>query len=489
MHQHISTLHEFLSEYWPHIVLTFSVLVSASAAVHAAMNKNDVRAAIGWVGVIIMSPLLGPLLYLIAGINRVRRSQIYEQRDKTFKQFISYPEPPVSDIESCAGIQFRSLHILGDRVSRFQLRSGNHVQLLAGGDQAYPAMLAAIRNAQSTIAMQSYIFDNDRIGRIFIEALAEAHARGVNIRVLIDAVGAKYSHPPITRLLRKHQIPHALFMTNPLGFMRMPYANLRSHRKLLIVDGIHAFAGGMNIREGFMTEFGKENTAKDTHFSIEGPAILQLFSSFAHDWEFTTKEELPYAEWCVKEWNPPHPHVPARCIRSGPDRFIGSNHHMLQGACAVATRHIRIQSPYFLPDQVLMGAINTAARRGVQVDIVIPKNNNLRLVGYAMMAQIDQLISAGCRVWMATGNFNHSKLATVDGQWSYVGSSNMDPRSLRLNFELDLEIYDTTITGQVSNLIDNEIETAEALTLEHLKNLPFHKRLRNRVIWLASPYL
>lgn len=162
---------------------------------------------------------------------------------------------------------------------------------------------------------------------------------------------------------------------------------------------------------------------------------------------------------------------------------------MLLGAFAVAQKHIRIQSPYFLPDQILLGAINTAARRGITVDIVIPGRNNLRLVNYAMTAQLDQVIRNGCRVWRASGNFNHSKLITIDGAWSYVGSSNMDPRSLRLNFELDMEVYSRDLAGQIEGLIDKEIRNSKAVTLEGLAAIPFRKRLRNRVIWLASPYL
>jgi cardiolipin synthase len=181
--------------------------------------------------------------------------------------------------------------------------------------------------------------------------------------------------------------------------------------------------------------------------------------------------------------------MPARCIRSGPDRFISSTHNMLLGAFAVAQQHIRIQSPYFLPDQILIGAINTAARRGIQVDIVIPGRNNLRLVNYAMTAQLDQVIRNGCRVWRASGNFNHSKLITIDGAWSYVGSSNLDPRSLRLNFELDIEIYNRGIAQDIERMIDSEIEHADPVSLAGLAEIPFRKRLRNKIIWLASPYL
>ncbi len=168
---------------------------------------------------------------------------------------------------------------------------------------------------------------------------------------------------------------------------------------------------------------------------------------------------------------------------------MAATHRVLLGALAVAQRHVRIQSPYFLPDQILIGALNTAARRGIQVDIVIPGRNNLRLVNYAMTAQLAQVLEGGCRVWRRQGNFDHSKLLTIDDAWSYVGSSNLDPRSLRLNFELDLEIYDRALAEQIGRRIDADIAQSERVTLETLDAMPYLKRLRNRVIWLASPYL
>ncbi|NYT86415.1 cardiolipin synthase [Pusillimonas harenae] len=477
------------SEYWPHLALLLSIAVGGTAAVHAAMTKNDVRAAIGWVGIIMMSPLLGPFIYLIAGINRIRHDHISEQRNKSLKHGMANPAIPLADISNIAAAQFESLRVLGDRISHFPLCDGNHIQLLLGGDQAYPSMIEAIDQASKSIALQTYIFDNDSEGRKFVDALTRAVARGVQVRVLIDAVGSKYSRPPIIRLLRKKKITAALFMTNPLGFMRMPYANLRSHRKILVIDGSIAFTGGMNIREEFVSAVAGANTCSDTHFKVEGPVVLQLLSVFVHDWEFTTKENLPFKTWCGSTRGASMPQVPARAIRSGPDRYIVGTHNMLLGAFAVAQKHIRIQSPYFLPDQVLLGAINTAARRGIVVDIVIPGRNNLRLVNYAMTAQLDQVIHNNCRVWRASGNFNHSKLITIDGTWSYVGSSNMDPRSLRLNFELDMEVYGHELAAKIENLIDSEIENSDMVTLEDLAAIPFRKRLRNRIIWLASPYL
>ncbi len=484
----MTSLQLLLDEYWPQLVLLLSIVVGGSAAIHAAMTKTDVRAAIAWVGVIIMSPLLGPLIYLIAGINRIRHDQISDQRNRSLPQSTPSSTLTPSDVAYLAAPQFKSLHRLSDDLSRFPLLDGNNVRILRSGDEAYPAMIAAIEAAERTIALETYIFDNDSQGKAFVEALARAKSRGVEIRVLIDAVGVRYSQPAITWSLRRNGIPYALFMTNPMG-IRSAYANLRSHRKILVTDGRLGFTGGMNIRENFVSTVAGAAAANDTHFLVEGPVVSQLMAVFAHDWEFATREALLLDEWIAPEWNPPEPHIAARCIHSGPDRYMASTHSLLLGAFAVAQHHIRIQSPYFLPDQVLLGAINTAARRGVLVDIVIQGKNNLRLVNYAMTAQLDQVVRAGCRVWRTAGNFNHSKLTTIDGAWTLIGSSNLDPRSLRLNFELDMEIYSRSLARRIEDLIDLEIAHAEIVTLETLAAIPFRKRLRNRVIWLASPYL
>ncbi|MBP6706813.1 MAG: cardiolipin synthase [Achromobacter sp.] len=481
-------LHAILLEYWPHIVFVVSLAAGAGAAVHAAMTKQDVRSAIGWVGLTLLSPLFGALIYVVAGINRIRKTLLSQQRDEAMLEDAAQVETAPVDVAPISGPQFASLKVLGDQVSRFRLLGGNAVLPLAGGDEAYPAMLRAIRDASHAVAMQSYIFDNDPIGREMAQALIEAHGRGVQVRVLIDAIGSRYSRPPIVRMLARGGVPVARFMTNPLGVLRMPYANLRSHRKILVVDGRVGFTGGMNVRAAFVTALSGADTNADTHFRLEGPIVTQLMSVFAHDWNFTTHESLPQRPWFDPDAAPAGS-IPVRCVPSGPDRALGSTHNMLLGALAVAQRHVRIQSPYFLPDQTLIGALATAARRGVVVDIVIPGKNNLRLVDYAMTAQLDQVVRTGCRVWRSHGAFDHSKLMTVDDAWTYAGSSNLDPRSLRLNFELDTEIYDPGVSHGLGARIDGIIGQARRVTLEDLQQAPFAKRLRNKVIWLATPYL
>ena len=482
-------LREILHEYWPHILFVISGIAGTIAAVHAAMTKRDVRAAIAWVGVALFSPFIGALLYLVAGVNRVRKQRITQPRAGTIYAEELIEKVLVNDIGDTVGGQFSTLKVLGDRVSHFKVLNFNQATILRGGDQTYPAMLAAIRGASKSVALQSYIFDHDVLGVEFAQALIEAKERGVEVRVLIDAVGSKYSHPPVIHLLSKGGVRAALFM-RPLFGLRLAYANLRSHRKLLVVDGVHGFTGGMNIRAGFLSSVAKEQVTQDTHFQLNGPIVHQLVISFAHDWQFTTQEKLKGPAWFAPELgNLAETGVPMRCVPSGPDSTLGSTHNMLLGALSVAQKHVRIQSPYFLPDLALIASLSTAARRGILVDIVVPGANNLKLVNAAMMAQIDQLIMTGCRVWRARGNFDHSKLCTVDGGWSYVGSSNLDPRSLRLNFELDLEVYDRQFAATLEAQIDAVIAQAERLTIRTLRRMPFWLRLRNKVAWLASPYL
>ena len=480
-------MYETLQTYWPHILFALGLLMGIPAAIHAAMTKDDVRAAIGWVGVILLSPVLGAIIYAIAGVNRIRRETVGKTRTSEDVESAAGPGPGETSPAFPAGSRFEAMRTLGDRVSPFWLTAGNEIRILHGGDEAYPAMIAQIDAAQRYIVLSSYIFDNDPVGRQVADALARAVARGVEVRVLIDAIGARYSRPSIRDRLRDGNVPNRLFLGNIIGF-RLPYANLRNHRKMMVVDGSVGFTGGMNIRQMFATSPENPEPHRDTHFRITGPVVAQIFAVFANDWFFVHRERLDGPIWRGADDEPQGPSV-ARVIFSGPDQRVDATHAMVMGAAAVARKRLIIASPYFLPDLQLVGALASAARRGVEVDIVIPSSNNLRLVDYAMTAQLDQVIGPGCRVWRSAGPFDHSKLMTVDGRWSLVGSSNMDTRSLRLNFEFDIEVYDPHFASLVETHLRGRIASGQEETLATLKGRAFTKRLRNRIVWLASPYL
>jgi cardiolipin synthase len=482
---------DFLTRYWPHILAAISLITGTVAIVHVAMTKEDVRAATGWVGVIILSPILGAFVYMIAGINRIRHVALATRRGAR-RSLLSASDTHVlarDDIAELYGRQYMALNRLGDTITRFFMTTGNTIELLETGDEAYGEMCKAIDAAEKSIIVESYIFDHDRIGLRIAEKLVKAHERGVMVRVLIDAVGARYSTPSITSYFENAGVPVDVFNGIIIKGLRLPYANLRTHRKIIVVDGVLAFTGGMNIREAFTAEFSGENASHDTHFKLTGPVVSDLQTVSIEDWHFASgeKPEFPKPDHIY----PDEPATPRyiRVVSSGPDAGLETNHKMLLGALSIAQSHVRIMSPYFLPDRELISAMVTSARRGVRIDVFIPRDNNLRLVDRAMTAQFDQMLKYGCHIWRVGGAFNHSKLMTIDGAWSYVGTSNLDPRSLRLNFEVDLEILDWDFAAEIERRVEVAMSSAEEVTLESWRERPFYKRILEKVIWLGSPYL
>ena len=476
--------------YWPHVFAALSVVTGAAAVSHAALTKEDVRAAAGWVGVILLSPLLGAIVYSIAGINRIRHTALASRRSARhalWREFYGAAVPREA-IAECFSTQFLPMKTLGDTVTRFPLTAGNGIEMLVTGDDAYRRISEAIGNARNSIILETYIFDRDRLGTRIADLLIAAHARGVAVRVLIDSVGARYSVPSVVHYLRAGGVNARTFNGKVITGLRLPYANLRTHRKIIVIDDEVAFTGGMNIREGFASEFHGDECSLDTHFRVTGPVVGDLFAVAAEDWHFASGEKLAAASDPHAAVDPTDP-IFTRVVSSGPDGSIETNHKMLTGAFSVAQKTIRIMSPYFLPDRELISAMVTAARRGVAIDILVPSQNNLKLVDYAMTAQFDQVLKGGCRVWRVGGAFDHSKLLTIDGQWSYVGSSNLDPRSLRLNFEVDLEILDSGFASLVEDRLDRAMGSATEVTLHDLRSRPFLLRLMEKILWLGSPYL
>jgi cardiolipin synthase len=270
---------------------------------------------------------------------------------------------------------------------------------------------------------------------------------------------------------------------------RMPFLNLRTHKKILVIDGRHGFTGGMNIADENVLAGRPRHPVRDTHFVVEGPVVAQLADAFARDWNFTTGEELDPALWI--DVAPPARgearHAHARVVTSGPDNDIEKIEFLVLQAVACARERIRILTPYFLPDDRLITALGLAANRGIAVDIVIPERSNHRVVDWATRATVAPLLADGVRIWRNKPPFEHSKLMVVDGIWCMVGSANWDMRSLRLNFELNLELYDPELAGRIEAMIGARM--AYRLGRAEIENRTLPVRLGEAVARLMLPYL
>jgi cardiolipin synthase A/B len=457
-------------------VAVAALLAALLVSLHALATRREPRSSLGWIALAWLSPLVGASLYLLLGINRVRRRALGLRalllRAERAEHNGIDPES-LGDLAPLA----RSIATLASR----PLAGGNEVVALANGDEAYPAMLAAIRGAKRSVAMQSYIFEAAGPGARFVDAMADAVARGVEVRVLVDAAGERYGRPPISRLLARRKVPVRRFLP---GFppWRWPYVNLRNHRKILVVDGEVAFTGGLNVRPSHVLSQASRLPTRDYHFRFRGPVVRQLFEAFADDWRFVTGQALEGEAW--RELEETVGDACCRVVTDGPDDDMDKAWLAMFAGLAQAKERVVVLTPYFLPDPPLVAALEMAARRGVRVDVVIPAKSNLRFVDWAMQHLLDRPLE-GVTVWRTPAPFDHSKLLLVDGRWALVGSANWDPRSLRLNFEVLVEIYDETLARSLAEVVDARIATA----VRHRRETRLLPRYRNAAVFLAQPFL
>lgn len=464
-------------------------LAAVLSAGHALLNKRDPRAALGWVVLCLMLPGAGAAFYWLLGVNRIRTLA----RDWQARGVGMHGRPPdfclwVADM--AAALPFRAenyaaLLSLSDAVTRRPLLQGNRVRPLHNGEEAYPVMLEAIEAAHSSICLSTYIFDSDSTGRRFVEALRAAAARGVDVRVLVDALGERYSWPPARRLLRGSGVRIARFLPPSLS-ERGIHLNLRNHRKLLIADGIVGFTGGMNIGDRHLANADNPRRVVDIHFRIEGPVVGQMQEAFFEDWQFATGEPVPEI---VYPDALPDAEAFCRGISDGPNENFQQLTWLLVGALNCARRRVRIMTPYFIPDRTLITAINAAALRGVSVEIILPEKNNLPYVAWATRAYLWELLQYGTRIYYQPPPFVHSKFLLVDEAYALVGSANLDPRSLRLNFEFSLEVYDRWLNDSLARHFDLLHALSRAVPQEELDGRPLPLKLRDAFAKLLSPYL
>lgn len=478
--------------YWQIALAILSLGISVTTSGHAILWKRDYRSALIWVSLIWFLPLIGSFLYLIFGINRIqRRAALLRSDELSVSASPSVRPCPAHLVEqrleqSKSDTDLCAIAKSIESISQRPLLPGNQIKTLQNGDEAFPAMLKAIRNATRSITLSTYIFDLDRTGAQFAAELAKARRRGVQTRILIDSTGARYSWPPITDRLTQLKVPYARFL--PSSHLTKPFTlNLHNHRKIMVVDGKIGFTGGINIRHANVLAAHPKRPIRDLHFKLGGPVVAHLQEAFASDWAYATRERLVGDQWFPKLRQ--QGSVLARGITDGPDEDLDKLIWSLIAALNAATESVWIITPYFLPEAQLIAALNAAALRGVQVNILIPSKNNLPFMNWAMSAMLWQIVQRGCRVFATAPPFDHTKLMIVDDCWSMIGSANWDARSLRLNFELNVECYCPKLATQLRQHAESKLATAHLITLTQLENRSLLIKLRDGITRLLSPFL
>jgi cardiolipin synthase len=473
------------------IIIALNIALSLLSAGHALFFKRTPQSALVWVSVCLAFPFAGPVIYFLFGINRIRT----RARKLEIKRPPHRVEPGGGESIETLKLKPEDLEVsraaadiarISEKVTKLALVGGNRIDLLHNGEQAYPAMIQAIENAENRIFLCTYIFDTDHSGRQIIGALAAASARGVEVRVIVDGFGELYSRPRASALLKKAGIPCTRFLPPRLLPLPMLHINLSTHRKTLIADGDIGFTGGMNIGDRHMVDVA-DNSKRvvDTHFRLTGPIVRQLEQSFIEDWYFCTGEPLfPTSTPILSRGT-----TVCRTIADGPSEPVDKLSTIMFGAIATARKRVMIMTPYFLPSVEMISAIQTSVLRGTQVDIVLPLVNNLPYIQWASNNMLWELLFWGARIYFQPAPFVHSKLFVADGQYAQIGSANIDPRSLKLNFELNVEIFDPNVVETIAGHIDEKIKRSLQIYPDDLKNRPFAAKTRDALMWLFSPYL
>lgn len=451
------------------------VALDVVAIGRAVWRGRGVSATLAWIFAILVIPLLGALAYLLAANPAIRRTT---RRKRELTDSLRARHDPVEPTIADATL------MMCERATGLMLTTGNTCTLLAENSTAFATISDAVRSARHSIWVEKYIIRGDTTGRQFLDLLAERARAGIEVRLLFDAVGSFSLGNRELAALRAAGARVEEFL--PLNPLRRRWAiHLRNHRKLIVIDGDEAFAGGMNIGDEYAGRVpSPELLFRDTHLRIRGPAVRQLAEVFVEDWEFATGERLVLPAVCDDPGDATIAVVP-----SGPDQAHNASAFAYFSAIARAERTCHLTSPYFVPDEALVRALCATAMRGADTRILVPRRNDVRLVAAAARSYYAPLLECGVRIYEYLPSMLHAKTLVVDGRLGIVGSANADVRSFGLNFELGVVLSSPTITAALDAQFFASLRDSHEVTLDELRRFPAWRRFGWQLARLLSPVL
>ena len=467
-------------------------LLAFAVIVRVLLQQREASATLAWILIIVFVPFLGVALFFLVGRPRVRRRarkrlRAVDALDRGPGQLpyrgggcdLVVPESGMSELS-------RMISRVATCVNDAPPLQGNRAEVFIDADQAYDSMEAAIRSARHHVHMMSYIYRDDLAGRRFRDLLTEKAREGVEVRLLVDAVGSHHLDSGFFLELQNAGGKYAEFM--PVLPLRPHWRpNLRNHRKILVSDGRVGFAGGLNIGDEYQGRKKKYAPWRDTHMRAEGPAAWRLQEIFAEDWFFATDEDLIEPRY----FPPLQPEGEdlIQVVESGPDQPYETIHTVFFTAITEAQERVYITTPYFVPDAAVLMALKAASWRGVDVRVLLPGKSDLKLIQMAGRSYHRELLEAGVKLYEHRPGMLHAKTMVVDGIWATVGSANMDVRSFRLNFEVNLLVSGSSFASKMEEIFKRDIIGARKLTLEDMRNKSRPTRFAESICRLLSPVL
>lgn len=444
------------------------------------LQKKRPASALAWIWAVLLFPFVGPLVYLLLGTERIRRrrlrrrKQFHAPREREGRAAHAWGDRPAQQL----------LGVIG-KINNLPPTADNSVELLLNGEQFYPALVRAIEGARHHVHLIFYIWRNDDVSRQLLEALERAARRGVEVRLLLDEIGSWRTPGKLFKPLRDAGGQFAWFLTL-VPQRKLLIMNLRNHRKLAVIDGQQAFVGGMNIGDEYLRKGPRLPIWLDAQLAVRGPVVLQLQEIFAADWHFATRRKLVAHNYY------PQPELSSngkvvQLIAGGPDNSIDEVHLTLVHLINNAQKQIRIVTPYFVPDQVLVDTLRLAAMRGVEIKLLIPSKSDHPWLQQISRSFYEELLGAGVRIFEFKPGFLHAKIMTIDSRWAMVGSANIDIRSFRLNFELNALVASKYLAQVLEGCVDEHLHRSKELHLEQVRTRTRSQRLLEAFLRLFAP--
>lgn len=462
-------------------VSAVEVVYLAALIVTIVLEKRSPAATLAWIVALAGMPVVGFVVYFVLGPRRLRRKRLrHASSRRTVRtahaaQARAAPhEPPWKD----------AIVRLVTAASGAPLSTCKEIRVLLGGEACFTAIVDAIAKAQHHVHVEYYIFEDDATGGRIRDALVERARNGVRVRMLVDAVGSPLGYRFRTSL-RDAGVELARF--NPLMFGSLrPRINFRNHRKIVVVDGAVGFVGGINVGDEYDARVSGDAAYRDTHVGLRGSAVRELELAFLEDWHFATGKMPDRAGLFAKD-DPTEDEL-VQIVASGPDQEWEASQKLFFAAITQAERRIEITTPYFVPDEAILAGLVTAAMRGVDVEILVPRRSDSRVVSAAARSYYDDLLRAGVRIWEYP-RMIHAKTMVVDGKMAFVGSANLDNRSFRLNFEIGVAFFHAAAIRELEAQFARDLERAQRVTPRSRHKLGAGQRLVEASARLLSPLL
>jgi len=475
------------SVFWQ--IFSLVLLVTAiPVSIMIILEKRSPYKTAAWVLVLILVPVFGVIFYLIFG-QEYRKQKLFSRsgikslgkiRNLSLKQLrqIRTKSNVIHDKENIIRLLLNNSNSL--------LTTGNEVKILEGGKNTFEAIFEAIKNAAHHIHLEYYIFSDDKIGNRLKDLLIEKSLQGVEVRIIIDDVGSWGLKQKFISELRLNGIEIYPFME--VRFPRLTsQVNFRNHRKILIVDGIIGFTGGINIADRYIEGIKKIGPWRDIHLQITGDAVACMQVVFAADWYFCINENLAG----VKYFKPftENTGTAVQISASGPDSDWESISQAFFAAIANARKKVYIVTPYLMPPPDILSALKVAALSSIDVRIIIPRRSDALIPRWSSFSYVSELLEAGVKMYFYETGFIHSKYIIVDDAFATVGTTNLDFRSLETNFEINAFIYDVGFTARLEAIFMTDLQNSREILRSHWEKRPWHKKFRESMAHIVSPLL